>query len=656
MIYRTVILSLALGACCPNTPGLAVESTAAQAAAAWSQAAGLPEPVAVAVAAVLEVAPEEDRLWLGRTGRTVFAVAAVRLPKDAAVRNQVGPRLVTAATAQATQGLLVVAAGDARGINDFPALHRALRQAGIGLRGTVRGAKSSGGVVGDYALAVVFGPMADIRLSADAAWQGLPPLLPRQPVEAPRPLSTLRLPFLSRFNSERPAMLNTAKITLLFAAAWCGLALPSWGQSPSVDDLLAPASGGSTQIAQPAAVKIDKANKTVAAATAQDAANAAVRENTQELQGTTAAAAGARLIRFPSGLGVVATGVSPYRLTSNPTASRLSQRNAYVVAYTKAKKELAVFIDGMTNEGKDEIRDQLANIETTDESLTALSTSTETTVKQAADSLLRGFVVYEVHDDPATKTVTVSIVTTPKTRGEHARPASTQIDAASLREGMGQVLAEIKAGVVPPVGGRVVVVPATGETAFIGFGSSVIRGGDEPAIRGRMKEAARRAAEALAADALCGIIIGDRLTWQFGMTERYREQYQNFVPAAGDDPLAPDAGGLKRLDQAREAIVSSMEQTDQYRSARKGILPPGLTPRSWFDEAGEWAYAIVVYTPGSSNAAAGIRRAMDAARPLQPLDQGRNGAAEGVGGSARTKGTPEIRRGPTGKVSDDDGL
>jgi hypothetical protein len=42
------------------------------------------------------------------------------------------------------------------------------------------------------------------------------------------------------------------------------------------------------------------------------------------------------MVKFPSGLGFVATGMATYRAMENPVATRIAKRKAYVLAYTQA--------------------------------------------------------------------------------------------------------------------------------------------------------------------------------------------------------------------------------------------------------------------------------------------------------------------------------
>ena len=403
----------------------------------------------------------------------------------------------------------------------------------------------------------------------------------------------------------------------------------------SVDDFLAPVEGGETKIQQPTKVKVDVKADTVEAATAQDAVNAAVEQNKKEIkeQGANDAKpeVGTTLINFPSGLGVVATGVATYQVVDNPVATRISQRQAAIIAFTQAKRHLAGYLNGMSNEGKNRIRDHLANVETKDASLTNIGVSNDGTLRQAVEMMLRGFVVYELQDDTANHAIYLSIVTTPKTRGQLARPAPNHIEAESLREGLKKVLAEVKAGLVPPVGGRIVTVPTTGETAFVGFGSSVVRINSSAAVQARLNLSSRKIAAAYASDSLCGLIIGDRTAWQGEILESHKEKHREFDEITKDDPLKPDATEQKKLDAARDEFVSTMRTTDVYESARKGVLPPGIQVQTWFDDDKAWAHGMAVYVPSATNAAAGIRQSVNDATIIQSIRPGGNAGAGTAG-------------------------
>ena len=422
----------------------------------------------------------------------------------------------------------------------------------------------------------------------------------------------------------------------------------------TADDFLPVVQGGSNEVKQPAKVAIK--GDTVTAATAQDAINVAVKENVKELADNIDEV-GARMVSFPGGLGFVATGAAFYRNMPNPVATRIAKRQAYVVAFTKAKKNLAEILGGLSNEGREMIREQLVNINLPEDEMTNISTNSVEALRQTVDMMLRGFVIYEVKDDVANGTVYVSIVTTPKTRGKLARPAPNMVEADSLHDGLNQVIAEVRSGLVPPVGGRIITMRSTGETAFVGFGSSVVRTSENRTVQQRHNLDAQKIAAMRAKDALCGLVIGDRAMWEGSVIESLKDTVQEFESLVRDDPLAErDPTAVRKLDQARETFVARLQTLDVYGSFRQGILPPGVNTRTWFDDDNAWACGMSVYVPSLTNAAAGAAREMRESRILQPVDDA--AARPGIAPDRNMEGIKQpgkdVRKGPTGRISPDD--
>jgi hypothetical protein len=441
-----------------------------------------------------------------------------------------------------------------------------------------------------------------------------------------------------------------------------GVFAPAFAQV-TADDFLPPVQGGPTDVKEPAKVKVE--GKVVSGPTAQDAINTAVNKNIEGAKEGDAEV-GTNMVKFPSGLGFVATGAGTYRTMENPTATRIAKRQAYVIAFISAKKCLAESLGGLTNEGKDEIRQAMTNVNLPKEEATNISTKTDESVKQAVDMMLRGFVVYEVKDDTKQNTVYVTIVTTPKTRGKLARPAPNVIEVDDLREGVSQVLSEVKSGLVPPIGGRIIMMRKTGETAFVGFGSVVVRSSTNSAVQAKLNLESHKIAKMRSADALCGLIVGDKLSWEGSVTEKMRDEVKEFDDSVKKDPTASDEAGIKKLEKAKQTFMSTIESTDEFKSARRGILPPGVVTKTWVDGDNAWAYGMSVYIPSASKAAAQVAKEMQDGTIIQPIDDKHSGTSttEDSGSSGFTdennpnikKPNPTTKPGPTGKVGDDNGL
>lgn len=434
------------------------------------------------------------------------------------------------------------------------------------------------------------------------------------------------------------------RLAAVVAACGFGFAAPALGQEASVGDFIPLISGGTAKIQEPEKVEVEE--DTVTAASPQDAMNAGLEETKKDIAAGDRMA-GAVLVSFPSGMGVLATGRSTYTTHENVTATQIAKRKAYVIAFTQAKKELAAFLDGIDNEGKERIREELTNVNLTDQEMTNISTRSEESLRQCVDMMLRGFVIYEVDDDDANGEVFVSIVTTPKTRGQVARSAAHAIEAASLQAGLEQAIAEIKSGVVPPIGGRIITIRETGETAFVGFGAAVVGQSANRAAQSQLKYKAQTIARARAQDALCGLIRGDQTSWQGTLDDRHQQEFQEFVVADTPEPLN-NPSAFQKLDQARESFVSVIKTSDVYESARKGKLPPGVPTKTYFDSDGAWAYGIAVYSPSMSKA---VEQIADEVRGAEIVpEKGKTGAKSG--GVKK----PPVKKGPSGKVSDDDDL
>ena len=105
---------------------------------------------------------------------------------------------------------------------------------------------------------------------------------------------------------------------------------------------------------------------------------------------------------------------------------------------------------------------------------------------QTVRKVLKGYVTYAVLDDGNGR-VYVTLVSSPKTRGKYTRFGDNGVTASNLREGLNSVIAEIKNNLVPPVGGHIIDVLDTGEVAWVGFGSFIVRKDDEPDVQAELE-------------------------------------------------------------------------------------------------------------------------------------------------------------------------
>ncbi len=410
----------------------------------------------------------------------------------------------------------------------------------------------------------------------------------------------------------------------------------SFGQS--LADFGIPASSDNADairtIQDPGAVKKTENEKlgepVVSAATTQDAVNAAKQDLIESGDG-------ARFIATGSGMGIVAVGMASYDSDGkNPNYVLLMQRRAYIQAFLKAKKEMANFMGGMSLEGRREI---VKNNQMLDGSEIAAANSDSVTSeeeKAEISTMLRGVVIYDIDDDPAAGQVTVSVVTTPKTQGAVQATRGGLVKAGTLQAGLESVLNEINAGIMVPEGGRVVVVPQTGEIAWVGIGSEICRKNSNASMQRDLKLEARDSAMNLARRALLAVINGEDVTASSSENSEYTEQIKQFdviVDAEGNEQTTI-------LDQKQTQGLVAKVKNNTMGSTVVGKLPAGVSVKSYYSADGNWAYAVAVYMASSTEAAESVGKTMLANSPLNQRGKG-NYVVEADG---------SFKRGPDGRL------
>ena len=390
----------------------------------------------------------------------------------------------------------------------------------------------------------------------------------------------------------------------------CAIALSSMSTvfaqgMPNLGDFIAPAvdEKAPTVVKSPDKVKVTQEVKqkdgsktpVVEAETTQDAINTVVEKKAKREFDQPCA-----IIKVGSGMGVVCTGVAEYSSFENRNASLLSQRLAYVKAYTIAKKELAAFLNGLSTESVMEMKESFDMYDDDKESLVNIDGSSSETIKQFVQGAIRGYMVYSIKDNAKEKQVTVTIVTTPKTRGETLQMNRGRIAAKDIASGVKKVFAELKTGILPPEGGKVITVPGTKQIYFISFGSEICRYNRNARVMKKLKKRAVNTAKMRAADNMCKLIIGDDVSWTGTTNTKARDSMKQFEEDAKEDPTATGSGDftVTGFEEDKETFVQRQTDTESFRSASKGKLPPGLIPLTWTD--GDWAYCAYVYNPDLS--------------------------------------------------------
>ncbi len=416
--------------------------------------------------------------------------------------------------------------------------------------------------------------------------------------------------------------------------------------------------------------------------------------------------------KFPSGVGAIAVGRATYAVYENPTATRISKRLAYLDAYTNAKTNLAQMLFGAFIKTDQEQYGALDMGVTGTEDVGNLVRTYREQYKQVVQGTLRGFVVFDVEDD-GNGNVSVSVISTPRTRSMLSHTTENVVCAKTFTDGLAVLMNELRRGVTPPVGGKIVTVPGTGDITLVGYGSAVVRRSGEAALQSAMRTAAERTAVLRARTSLMLILKGESFVWTLDTGESIAQYIQQFARiedekvlqqvaqiqqksplqriggAAADvsESIADAVTGKKKIDAKSDTVAPLSEaeienalytppgpsirvfdnvrrhmQVDSgmkeaYKVVESGNLPPGVLPMTWIDEEGGTVYSVAVYNARSSELAKQAATEMKEGRSFEQI-----GGTVGhdldpsLGFKTNETGnqpSSEVRKGPTGRVTDE---
>jgi len=419
----------------------------------------------------------------------------------------------------------------------------------------------------------------------------------------------------------------------------------------SVDDFLPPVQGGSTELTETASVT-RSADDEVVSQDLQDGFNYASKLIWEEQQGD-----GFRAVVFPSGTGYIAGATSSYSVYENINATLIAKRAAYMTAYYLAKGYLAQGLNGYFTRKKEALESSLVSLDTTEKNIGGFYEFQFEKVEQVVEAMLRGYVTYEVRDMAGEKSgkVYVSIVISPKTLAAVNQVSDGVISSADLATSLQFILNDIEAGIVPPVGGKVIYVPDTGTTAIVAFGSAIARHSSNEVLANEYKKAAIETARMRATQTLVDILNGDKNIWKSGFEERtLRAEFENM------DEVIAKADELRnaRSDSVAETMSSEFlnlfSRDKNYESVSSGIVPAGTMIRIAMEESVEkngygWVYAIAIYYPELELPLQQIVAAMEG-KPIVTEQPVKETTTE----ENKEGGTSENPQGPTGPVSSDD--
>ncbi len=387
-------------------------------------------------------------------------------------------------------------------------------------------------------------------------------------------------------------------ITVIFAIA---VSLGVFAANLSVDDFLPPSQGGEKEI-KGQVERID--DSLISAQTLQDGMNYGNTLIWEEQGGD-----GFKAVNFPSGTGYIAGATAFYEVYPNINATLIAKRAAYLEAYYKAKANMLQGLKGYFTKRETEYSNILVSIDDPEKNIGAQLMTQKETIEQVVNGLLRGYVTYEVMDNAEDKSgqVYVSIAVTPKTLEAINQVTNGMIFSKDLSSSIQMILSEIQNGVVPPVGGKIIVLPENGQTAVVSYGSAIVRYSENQKLSIEYKKAAIEASKMRSAQALLELLNGSSESWYSGIYEGTASGDVSSEYTSVNEKIKnlPDENNeIKKIlaQVSAKEFLDVLMKTSEYKSISQGIVPPGVIIRTAMDPSVEtdgygWVYTITVYYP-----------------------------------------------------------
>jgi hypothetical protein len=360
---------------------------------------------------------------------------------------------------------------------------------------------------------------------------------------------------------------------------------------------------------------------------------------------------GIKMIQVGSGTGILSIGTASYNTYDNMNATLLSKRGAYNQAYLIAKKQLIENMKGVEQRCGNVVTASMDVIDTGVEGVANEQTNMMEACKESVSGSLAGFVTYDVYDNNDEKLVRVSLISTPKTRsqiqGNRGAVAVTSEPNAIFK----QVISDVKSGVLPPVGAKVLTHADSGEVIVLGYGSAIIRGNKNNKIARKLKGVAKSQSQTRARSALLATMQGEEVYWQGSFDENQMEGTQQFEY---DDPNLNDPQQVQVLEEDRNTFLNQLKTSDEYATITKGKLPPGVSVKSFASDDGMWQYSVAVYAPSLEATARQAAKEMAGNNGNTVNGMSRSGKKiKAVGGLNEKAANPQ---GASGKVASEEEL
>lgn len=295
---------------------------------------------------------------------------------------------------------------------------------------------------------------------------------------------------------------------------------------------------------------------------------------------------GVEVIEVGSGIAVVACATAYYTTDqSNQALALQGQRYACLEASLGAQSSILNYFEGLTLESATELKSKFSSEDSLDSSEVSAEFSAAEGGSQLAVGVLKGVVVYEVDDRPEEGAVSIWVVSSPNTRLSVRRTSSRSVSFEDYQAGTDYIMEQALRGTVPPTGGTLIRVPATGEVAWIGYGSALVHPSGNRAtgrLAGRAKEAAIHTSKQLANSALLDCIQGKPIAMEGELSLKY-ENFEKSVESF--------VGGMNAYEAT---AASTMLDERQLTTAQAGRLPSGVIHKSFTTDDGNWSYTFAI--------------------------------------------------------------
>ena len=360
---------------------------------------------------------------------------------------------------------------------------------------------------------------------------------------------------------------------------------------------------------------------------------------------------GIKMIQVGSGTGILSIGSASYNTYNNINATLLSKRGAYNQAYLIAKKQLIENMKGVDHTCDNLVNASMDVIDTGAEGVANEKTSMMEACKESVSGSLAGFVTYDVYDNNDEKSVRVSLISTPKTRSQIQVNRGAVAVTSEPNAIFQQVISDVKSGVLPPVGAKVLTHADSGEIIVLGYGSAIIRNNKNSKVARKLKSVAKSQSQTRARSALLATMQGEKVYWQGSFDEKQMEGSQQFEY---DDPNLNDPQQVKVLEEDRNIFLNQLKTSDEYSTLTKGKLPQGVSVKSFASDDGLWQYSVAVYAPSLEAAAQQAANEMSGVQSSTVNGMNRFGRKiRAVGGLNEKAANP---KGASGKVASEEEL